>query len=250
MRNKALFLLIGLCALVFIAQAQKDPLFNFGVKAQFDAGFGVPHGKPKIGTIDSTKASPEIGSSVGAFVLLTFSNKLSAWAEINYQRRAMNYSARAKGIYYAGEQCISLPDGSEVCMPIESEFTGTTWGKFDNHYIEIPIMFRYSFNSKWHAMLGFYDALLLESKSFVKYDGFSGVSPYPIQSEEDLSKQTTENNFGLKLGGQYRIKQLLVDLRFTYGFTSIYKEDYKPIDYPIRDLYAELGVSYLFRKPK
>ena len=237
-----LSILLALGSSNCLAQEKK---FTFGPKVGFMFGAPIPHGK--IESIDSTKGTPLIGPNIGVFFLYQFAPKWSLWVEGNYNRKALEYSAKATNLYYVEEICFDLSNGTRRCGEVETLFNGTTWGSFDNWYFEIPVLIRYSLNDKWHLFAGPYYASLNKSSSKVFYNGFAGASTIPLQDERDVSDNMNKHDYGVNLGFHYQYKPILVDFRMSYGFTSIFNKEYKPIDYPVRNVYAQLSVAFQFR---
>ncbi|MGY8954137.1 MAG: outer membrane beta-barrel protein, partial [Flavobacteriales bacterium] len=98
-----------------------------------------------------------------------------------------------------------------------------------------------------HLFAGPYYASLNKSSSKVFYNGFAGASTIPLQDERDVSDNMNKHDYGVNLGFHYQYKPILVDFRMSYGFTSIFNKEYKPIDYPVRNVYAQLSVAFQFR---
>ncbi|MGB0402601.1 MAG: porin family protein [Salibacteraceae bacterium] len=237
-----------LIAIVFIgfglsSKAQLHS-FSLGPKIGLMAGAPIPHGGSS--SIDSSGGIPLIGPNLGMFFLVRFDEKWSFWIEGNYNRKATEYWAKANDLYYVDETCIPLSNGGERCAEIETIFNGTTWGKFDNRYFEIDALARYSFNEKWHLTAGGYYSVLTKSESKVQYDGYVGASSTKTKSTKDLSLEMNSHDYGAILGFNYRYKPVLVDFRISYGLNSIVREDYTPIDYPIRNVFTQLTVAYQF----
>ena len=243
--NYLKLLILSLFFLIIASSYAQEKKLTFGPKVGFMFGAPIPHGTNS--SIDSTKAAPLIGPNIGVFFLYQFHPKWSLWVEGNYNRKALEYSAKATDLFYVDEQCFTLPNGSVRCAEVETIFNGTTWGKFDNWYFEIPILIRYSFNPKWHLFAGPYYAVLNKSASVVYYDGFAGASTTKLKDEKDLSSKMDQHDYGVNLGFHYQYKPILVDFRVSYGFSSIIKKEYKPIDYPVRNVFAQLTVAFQFR---
>lgn len=238
-----LILVVGFIVFGLSLKAQFHS-FSLGPKIGLMAGAPIPHGGSN--SIDSSGGVPLIGPNIGLFFLVRFDEKWGLWIEGNYNRKATEYWAKANDLYYVDETCIPLSNGGQRCAEIETIFNGTTWGKFDNRYFEIDALARYSFNEKWHLLGGGYYGNLAKSESKVQYDGFVGASPERTASTTDLSLEMSNHDYGAILGFNYRYKPIFVDFRISYGLNSIIKDDYKPIDYPIRNVFAQLTVAYQF----
>jgi len=243
--RQAGFLIAALLLFMGFSSVAQEKKLSFGPKVGFMFGAPVPHGKNA--SIDSTSGSPLIGPNIGVFFLYHFNPKWSLWVEGNYNRKALEYSARATDLYYVDEQCLDLPNGTRRCATVETVFNGPTWGKFDNWYFEIPIFVRYSFSPKWYLFAGPYYAALNKSSSVAYYDGYVGAATTKTIDEKQLDSKMKQHDYGAALGFHYQYKPLLVDFRMSYGFASIFKDDYKPINYPVRNVFAQLSVAFQFR---
>ena len=95
-------------------------------------------------------------------------------------------------------------------------------------------------------MGGGYYSTLSKSESKVQYDGYVGASTDRTKSTNDLSLKMSSHDYGAILGFNYRYKPILVDFRISYGLKSIIRDDYRPIDYPIRNVFTQLTVAYQF----
>jgi hypothetical protein len=237
-------LLFAISLLVFpTLLAQKGEL-NFGPKVGMMFGAPIPHGEAPEGA----KGSPLIGPNIGLFFSYYFSENWSLWVEGNYNRKAAEFRTPLVDQEYEDDVTIVTPDGTAHTAFILTVFNGESRGKFDNYYFEIPILLRYNIGKKWRLLAGPYFASLAKSESFTVAEGYVGASDILTVEERNLVLDMANQDVGAIMGFHYRHKPLIVDFRLSYGFTSIFRKDYTLIDYPLRNVFAQLSVGFEFAR--
>ena len=226
-----------------IAQNQR---VSFGPKVGMMIGAPVPHGNAP----EDATGKPLLGPNLGLLFGYHFTDKWAVFSELSFHEKGAKFESKLVNQEYIDEVVLVTPDGTVHRAEIKTIFNGKSNGELDNWYLSVPVLARYSFSPKFHLIGGGYYATLVMSNSKTLAEGFAGASTMLTVEEKDLSSEMNETDYGAICGVQYQFKPLVIDFRLSYGFNSIFRSDYKTINYPVRNVYTELSLAYLFLKPR
>lgn len=161
-------------------------LYNVSAHAQAQVDFGLKTGV-NINTVKYRNSDVEmasIGYHAGALAQITVSDRFFIRPEVQYSVKGYRFPAMGS-------------DGS---------------GNLRFHYVAIPLLAGFPIGNKFGFLIGPEIGFLLKAKS--KFS--SGTT--------DVSKNFQKFDWGLDLGGMYKItKELGVEVRYNYGFRGLIK---------------------------
>ena len=126
-----------------------------------------------------------------------------------------------------------------------SPYTGDYEHGYDFHYVELPLLLRYSFSNNFRIGAGPYIAVLVSGKEKVKSDFVF-----------DLETSFTKLDFGLNGDLSYAFKRFEIFARYNYGLrmvTEVWDQDAEITGsgdkHEIgKNRTFQVGVAYLIRK--
>lgn len=197
------------------------------------------------GTLLSNERAFFGGVVVGANLCTVQGDGYSGYSKVGLNAGGMVYAKIANKLF-ADLELLYAQKGSRGVNQVESIYVGTSFEKYylDLNYVEIPLVFNYVFNEKWHGGIGGSYALLLGSKE----DAVSAVQPVYIKNDEHPFKKNDINfilNLGYELGGG-----VFVNARYQRSVTTIRDPFYVPVGFGGGNQYNELfsfRIMYLIK---
>jgi len=125
-------------------------------------------------------------------------------------------------------------------------------GKFDNRYIEVPILGHYYFTERFAATFGPYFSYMLQGEISGTSTGEVTVNfaTLPVENQAfDESQHLRTLDYGLIGGVRYHTNLgVNYELRLTSGMTSVFKDTYPLAEGVVRNIYLQLMAGYVFGK--
>ncbi|MFN8254866.1 MAG: porin family protein [Bacteroidales bacterium] len=207
--------------------------FNWGIKIGGNIGAPMPFGHIPEGA----KGAPVVGLNLGSWVAWYFNPKLSMNLEFNYSVKGASFTTPLVNQYYEDPQYGP------------TYFNGTAEGKFDNQYLEWPVVLAYKVSKKVWIIGGVYFAYMFSTSTYATGEGTVGVSPTIITRSLPFDDELNKFDCGPELGARYENGgRFMFDARLAYGLTSVFKKSYKTIDYSINNFYFQFAAHYRFGK--
>ncbi len=154
------------------------------------------------------------GFSIGAFVTIPLTEKIGIQPELFYSQKG----------YHSDE------DYDEV----------TSEMRLDLNYIELPILLTLKISDAVHVFFGPAYSLYLngETETQIVRDG-----QVIFHEKENIESKYVENSdFSVVFGGSLTYDILILDLRYTFGFTNVSNFD-QPLDFQNRVIQILFGIS-------
>ncbi len=197
------------------------------------------------GTLLSEEQSFFGGVVLGANLCTVQGDGYSGYSKVGLNAGGMVY-VRVSHKLFADLELLYAQKGSRGVNQVESIYVGTSFEKYylDLNYVEIPLVFNYVFNEKWHGGIGGSYALLLGSKE----EAVSAVQPVYIKNDEHPFKSNDINfilNLGYELGGG-----VFVNARYQRSVATIRDPFYVPVGFGGGNQYNELfsfRIMYLIK---
>lgn len=197
------------------------------------------------GTLLSDEHSFLGGVVVGANLCTVQGDGYSGFSKVGLNAGGLVY-AKISYKLFADLELLYAQKGSRGVNQVESVYVGTSFEKYflDLNYVEIPLIFNYVFNEKWHGGVGGSYAMLLGSKE----DAVSAVQPVYIRNEDHPFKTNDINfilNLGYELGGG-----VFVNARYQRSVSTIRDPFYVPVGFGGGNQYNELfsfRIMYLIK---
>lgn len=222
---------------------------GYGVK--LGANIGSPIGKIDEGARGKLGIAPNLL----AFGQYYFNDKSSIWAGVGYSQKKSSFFTPVTDKPYTQRDSIYNPFAdTTIYITVQTTFTGTIDGIFDNQYIELPVVYQYRFSKAWSLMAGGYVAYLIKGKNTGTASGIVGDTqvPDPLEVTEpfDESAHISPMDYGALLGVNFEaIPGLSLEMRLTGGLRSVFDADYENTDGVIRNAYMQLAAGYQFNSP-
>jgi len=244
MNFKRIILFISVLFAYTSINAQKNA-FTFGVKLGGNIGAPIPFGNVP----EDATGAPLVGLNLGSYASYYFTPKLSLNLEFTYSVKGASFKTPLVNQYYEDVQYLPKADGGFEEVTIVTVFNGEAEGKFDNQYLEWPILLSYKPGKKVCLIGGFYFAYMFSTATYATGQGTVGYSPTVITRSLPFDEELNKFDFGPLLGAKYENGgRFSFDGRMTIGIPSIFKESYKTIDYSINNFYFQFAVYYRFGK--
>ncbi len=223
----------------------QNNVFTFGVKLGGNIGAPVPFGNiPKGAT-----GAPLVGLNLGSWVRYYLNTKLSLNLEFSYSIKGASFKTPLVNQYYEDVQYLPKADGTFEKVTVVTTFNGKAEGKFDNNYLEWPILLSYKPGKKVCLIGGLYFAYMFSTATYATGEGTVGYSPTIVTRTIPFEEELNKFDFGPLLGAKYENGgHFSFDGRMAYGIPSIFKESYKTINYSINNFYFQFAVYYRFGK--
>lgn len=227
--------------------------YEFELKAGLNfLGGTAPMGLPvEIRSIDGYK--PKFGGSFEGVATRWFGEQHgdAEWgisAGLRIENRGMSTKATVKSFF--------------TSVPVNNTDVSGYWtGKVDMDYastlLSIPVLANYRFNRDWKVRAGLYVGYQLDGKfGGAVYDGYlrngtpTGIK-MPIEGNQqalyDFSEHMQRWQSGLQAGFSWRAyKHFHVNADLNWGFTNIFKKDFKAISFNMYPIYLQAGFGYQF----
>ncbi len=229
-----------LSLLTFSIKAQENSI-AIGPKIGINLGAPLPKGEIS----EDAEGKPIIGHNLGVFVNIPIYKTLRFQIEGSLNRKGAEFFTPVDSVAFT--EYIQHPVYPDVVFHVESFFSGDVEGAFDNFYLEIPVLLQYSFSpsSKWKIEAGSYYAWLNKTNTHAKGTGTVGYDPTIREEEIDFKSDLRHYDWGMLGGVSYSIGEaFFVNLRFSYGMISIFKDNIDQID--TRNLFSQFSLQYQF----
>lgn len=139
---------------------------------------------------------------------------------------------------------IALPDGSSTILSVNTTFTGTAVGAFDNNYLQLPILVRYAISPAWSVLGGGYLGWMVSTGSGATGIGQVGIRPEIVERNLAFGERMAGLDLGTQLGAQWRIfSDVYADIRASYGLTSVFATDFVTVQQRVHNVFAHFSVS-------
>ncbi len=217
-------------------------------QAQFDGvGFkvGLNVGSPVTEPTEGASGSPGVTGLKGMFFRFNLPNeKMQIQAEALFSLKAATFASP-----FSGDTIIYQYIPGVGSLPFPADFSAVVEGRFRNHYLEVPVTFRYLTSEHFAVYGGLYGAYLLMGDNTGLADvqlgtGFGFREDEPFDQTEFLFPW----DYGVVAGSEYRCDNIFFDLRATVGLGSIYQRDYAQVDSPVRNIYLQGSIGYYLQK--
>jgi hypothetical protein len=221
-------------------QAQENNI-SFGPKVGFNIGTPLPSGEIS----DDAEGKPIIGHNLGVYLNIPIYKNLNFQIEGSFNRKGAEFKTPVDSMEFT--DYIQHPVYPDVVFEVKSFFNGIVEGAFDNFYLEIPVLLQYriSSSSKWRIEAGSYYAWLNKTNTHGKGTGTVGYDPAVREEDIDFTADQRHYDWGMLGGVSYTIgKAFFVNLRFSYGMVSIFKDNVDKIE--TRNLFSQFSLQYQF----
>ncbi len=238
MIKKFLYFVLFILFPFLSVQAQENGI-SFGPKIGINLGAPLPKGEMS----EDAEGSPIIGHNLGIFLNIPIYKTLSFQIEGSFNRKGAKFKTPVDSIAFTEQ--MQHPVYPDVVFHVESFFSGEVEGAFDNFYLEVPVLLQYRFSasSKWKIEAGSYYAWLNKSNTHAKGTGTVGYDPTIREEEIDFKSDLRHYDWGMLGGFSYSIgESFLVNIRFSYGMVSIFKDNVDQID--TRNLFSQFSLQY------
>jgi hypothetical protein len=168
----------------------------------------------------------EIGYSIGGFIDIPLGDKFSVQTEL---------------MYALHNNTISITSSNSTVSPNMSLAIN---GNINFSTLDMPILFKYQINDSFDVFMGPYFSLILSGKSKSEMTTVIGdTSTTNTTSETDIKNDTEDSDYGLVLGGSYKITPNLVfDGRYVLGLRDLLKID----NIELKQYYFTCSLGYKF----
>ena len=234
--------IIFICLLFFVspfqvAEAQENCM-NFGLKA------GIAYGTPIGPAEKGATGSPGLGPILGIFMDYGFTSKWGFQTDVYYVQKRSKFSSPVTDQQYSYPyNPISNPD---TTVFVDTKFTGTVTGEFNNRYIEWPVLGYYQIGENYRLMLGPYFSYLLEAGNTGVANGIVGFGNLSVE-DEPFDESININEFDMGLIGAIRYDTKVginCEFRISTGLLSVYKPSYQLREEAVRNVYLQLTAGY------
>lgn len=192
--------------------------------------------------------NPEGGWTMSADFYNMFNKRCGIMTGVHYFMEGMNTGATVKN-YKMGIQM-----GEDY---LEGMFTGTDETKTFMSGFTVPVMATFRVSPRWNINIGPYVSFLMyrDFEGSV-YDGYLRVGD-PTGEKVEISRENPATyNFandmrrvlwGMEIGADWKItRRFTAFANLDWGMNSVFKSDFKTIDFPMYPLYATFGIAYLY----
>ncbi len=212
-----------------------------GIRLGFTAG--TPIGKAEEGATGKLG----LGTVAGVVVEYNITDKWGLRTEAYYTQKKSSFSTPASVDEY---DYLYEPPGSDTAVWIVAKFDGDVDGKFDNRYVEMPLLAHYYVSDRWNVAFGPYLGYLLRGEISGTSNGTVriGVADLPVDNQLfDESQHLSPWDYGLIGSMRYETDfGLNYEFRLSSGLSSVFKETYPLADGIVRNMYVQLTAGYRF----
>lgn len=202
---------------------------------------GTPYGVAEKGA----GGALGMGPAIGIYVQGKLNMKWDVRAQFLYSKKTSIFRTPVSGdtIYEDNKT------NPEITYYWPTIYRGWVEGKFDNTYLDIPVIFYYKLNEKWYIGIGPQFSYLLKGINNGTADIEVGdpESPFTTVTDQpfDQSKHLNKWDYGIQLGSIFKMKsRIFISLNLTTGLNSVYKKNYKYIDRMVRNIYLRASIAY------
>lgn len=243
-------IIIALFASLFAITTKAGSIFDnltYYGRLGYSIGGTAPLGMPE--TIRSlSKYTLKDNVNIGLDAYKPLQNGWGLQAGFHFENKGMETDARVKN--YSME----MRQGSET---LKGRFTGNVVTNVTQWMLTLPLQLSYDVSSKVRVKLGSYFSYLM-SKSFdgYAYDGYlregdpTGAkvemgTDEASRGDYDFSDDMRKWQFGVVAGADwffYKRFGAFADL--SWGFTGVFKKDFKTIEQTMYPIYGTIGITY------
>jgi len=190
---------------------------------------------------------PQFTPQLGYNVTYRANDKWSVGSGILLDYKGMGTRANVK---YMHTRVKLEDDGKEL----EGYFVGRNETRVKTAYVTIPVYAIYHINNKWNIRAGGYVSYAFSSSFKGKvWDGYLRVGDptgekielYEKEATFDFGDDIRNFDFGLTLGSEMKVNEKFgIFGNLGWGLTSIFKKDFKAIDFDMYNIYLALGLTY------
>ncbi len=142
----------------------------------------------------------------------------------------------------------------------EGNFTGINSMEVSNSYFTVPVSAIFRPSHRWFIQAGIYVAYLyspfFEAKALRGYIREEGPTGQKILIDEtnppkgqDFSKEQKLFDWGIQTSGEWFFtRRFSVRAQFSYGFSTLFKEDFTTVPFDLHNVFGTIGIGYTFRK--
>jgi len=221
-------------------------------QAQLTTGIklGLTTGTPIGPREDGATGKLSLGSIAGVLAEYSLNEKWQLGVELYYIHKKSVFSTPATVEQY--DYLYQPPNNMDTIVVIPAQFDGFIDGKFDNRYIEVPILGHYYFTERFAATFGPYFSYMLQGEISGTSTGEVTVNfaTLPVENQAfDESQHLRTLDYGLVGGVRYHTNLgVNYELRLTSGMTSVFKDTYPLAEGVVRNIYLQLMAGYVFGK--
>ncbi|ATL48392.1 hypothetical protein COR50_15150 [Chitinophaga caeni] len=146
---------------------------------------------------------------------------------------------------------INVTEGGQTGT-FEGTFTGRNKTEIRNAYVNIPVSFVFIPDENWRVKAGVYMAWLFSSQfsgnvsnGYIRNGGPTGEKIIVDKAEFDFGDEVRSFDFGVRVAGERRLgKKLNLQAQLNWGLRPVFPSSFKGMDFPMYNIYFQLGVSY------
>lgn len=223
---------------------------TYNLRLGYSIGGTAPMGMPAtIRSLEKYSLEPNFTLGLGIYKELNPHWGLTTGLHI--ENKGMNIEARVKNYHMA------IVRGGQS---LEGNFTGLNTSEAEQWMLTLPLQATYAFNPNVHLRLGPYFSYV-RSHTFRGYasDGYLRVGDptgpkVMLGTDEgsrgsyDFSDSMRSWQWGFMLGADYYFHKhwgAFADL--SWGFTGVFKKNFKTIEQRLYPVYGTLGLAYRFK---
>jgi hypothetical protein len=229
--------LVVMCIALLVGHASaQDVLLRMGASV----GSPVPFGNIP----DGASGSPVIGLIAGGGLRLPIDGPWSVFAEVQLARYGSRFTTPLDQQPFMDKVEVRGVDGNVVVYDVETTFTGTATGRFDNQYLQVPVLIGLAVSDRWDALFGPYVAWLVSTGTTARGVGRVGIRPEVVEKDMTFGDRMSKYDAGLQAGAQWAMMDdLVVDARLTLGLRSVFDPSFRTVQYPVQNLFLHLGAG-------
>lgn len=232
-RVVALIACVAWCALHATAQ---DVLLRMGAAIGSPVPFGnIPEG---------ASGEPVIGLIVAGGLRLPIDDAWSIFTEVQFAHYGARFTTPLTNQPFVDRIEVRGVDGNVVMYDVETTFTGTATGRFDNDYVQLPVLAGYAAGAQWDLLFGPYVAWLVQTGTMARGVGQVGIRPEVVEKDMTFGERMSSYDVGLQGGAQWAPwPDVVVDARISLGLRSVFDPSFRTVQYPVQNLFLHLGAG-------
>ena len=234
--NRLFSIILVMCAACTVFAQQPSVAVRIGLAV------GSPIPLSDIPTGAKGEAVP--GLLGGVSVDIPVSDALSVVVEPQFVKYASRFETPLSQQPYIDRVPIALPDGSSTILEVNTTFTGTAVGAFNNSYLQLPGLARFALTPSWSLLGGGYLGWMLGTSSGATGIGQVGIRPEVVERNLEFGERMRGLDVGTQLGAQWRFfSDVYADLRVSYGLTSVFASNFVTVPQTVHNVFAHFSVS-------
>lgn len=238
LKNITILTCLLMITLLFMAPGSQAQELDVGISAGFN--LGTPYGVAN----DGASGSPGLGPALGFYMKGRLSMKWQVQLELLYSKKGSFFQTPVSGdTIYRSTLNDTMP------YSVHTVYNGWVEGRFNNAYLDIPLIFEYEAGPKWSLMFGPQFSYLLKGENKGTADIEVGNPQNPFTHVEDQLFDQSEHlkkwDYAILMGTSYQFRdKISFQLTASYGLFSIYEAYYKYINKTVRNIYLRIGIKY------